>query len=616
MNSKDRKRSWLVGALGAAVGLALFGVGAFERLDLLVLDGLERSLLPEVASQVVIVEIDADACADFGWPLPKPVLEVALRALGEAGARRVGLDVILVDREHRLGDREAKAAAGDEAALSEEKSLAEAAQRAKAVFASSRVRPLEPPKKALPATPFSSALSCPGRVSQAFVLPLVEGLGATRVGLVDVQPSSDGTFRSGFGCLCAHDGCAVSLSSALADEDPACERCDVPQLVPFLRPFSGFSRLSLSALVDSLRAPEGLEALKKKVGGKVALIAYTDETLADFGPTPRASREPLVAVHANRVDALLAGVRLASPPAAWPLLASLLALAGLLALARRARGLLGGAAASVVLGGGASALAFSLSRAWLPPSALVLPALSGTLAAGALAAWRQFRFNEMLHDAFRDYVAPEVLDWLKQTGGAALSPEAATTRQITVLFSDIAGYTRLSNALAPTQIMDSLRFYLGEMVAVVQKHGGYIDKINGDGLMVLFGAPRADERHADLAVACAKAMQARVLQLRPRWKELTGGELTIRIGVATGPAFVGNLGGKGHIEYTAIGRDVNLAARLESKSVHGGVLVSEGTYAAMAAKPVGEFRDLELKGYEDGKVKAFQIPPPGSLPSK
>ena len=123
------------------------------------------------------------------------------------------------------------------------------------------------------------------------------------------------------------------------------------------------------------------------------------------------------------------------------------------------------------------------------------------------------------------------------------------------------------------------------------RHRGYVDKINGDGLVVLFGAPRNSEAHAREAFACARDMHRAVVNANARWKAITGADLHIRIGVATGSAFVGNLGGAGHFEYSAIGQVVNLAARLESKSEVGGILLSAATRAGLSEQPAGAWRD-------------------------
>jgi adenylate cyclase len=425
-----------------------------------------------------------------------------------------------------------------------------------------------------------------------------------------VDPSVDGVYRTVTPCLPVHDGCLRDFASVLTGAAPAPGECGEPAIVPALRPLAGFARLSLAEVVALTEDAAGRQALRAFAGGRYVVVGLTDPTIGDFGSTARSAHEPLVALHANRVDALLAGVRVGPVPAAPLLVASLLVLVPLVLRVGRARLLLAGVPAAAVLAVAASAAAMRAGQWWAPPSPLALPLGLGLALAGAVSAWRYFLFNRMIEQAFGAYVSSDVLDWLRSTGGAALAPDAVETREVTVMFTDIAGYTRLSNSLDAGQVRASLRHYLERMVQVTRRHGGYIDKINGDGLVVLFGAPRVSAAHADGALACAREMQAAVGEMGPRWREMTGGDLAIRIGIATGSVFVGNLGGEGHVEYTAIGRTVNLAARLEGKSQAGGVLLAESTLRAVSAPPEGTWREVELKGYEsEGPVRAWQVPP-------
>ena len=272
-----------------------------------------------------------------------------------------------------------------------------------------------------------------------------------------------------------------------------------------------------------------------------------------------------------------------------------------------ARAFLAVAATGAALAWVVSLAAFWTASTWVPWSALAWPFTLGATGASALQGWRHLRHNQMVTQAFGQYVSPDVLDWLKVVGARALDPSEAERREVAVLFSDVAGYTSLSNRLPPADIMRSLRLYLDAMVPIVQKHGGYLDKINGDGLMVLFGAPRSIGDHSQAAVACAIEMQHKVRAMQAEWEAITGGPLTIRVGVATGHAFVGNLGAVGHIEYTAIGRVVNLAARLEPKAPLGGVALCASTVERLPRKPEGDWIALDLKGYEAGAVKAWAV---------
>jgi class 3 adenylate cyclase len=174
-------------------------------------------------------------------------------------------------------------------------------------------------------------------------------------------------------------------------------------------------------------------------------------------------------------------------------------------------------------------------------------------------------------------------------------------RTLTLLVSDIKGYTTLSNTLQPDEIVELLCTYLDTMVDILLKHEGTVDKIMGDGIMAFFGDPLPHEDHAYRCILAALAMQSATAKLGEKWVARGLSPLQVRIGVATGEVFVGSIGSRQHLEYTAIGRPVNLAARLEGKAPPGGVLISAETWELVKGKVTArEVRGLDLKGYTAG----------------
>lgn len=208
----------------------------------------------------------------------------------------------------------------------------------------------------------------------------------------------------------------------------------------------------------------------------------------------------------------------------------------------------------------------------------------------------------------RKYFPKKVVDKiLNQEGEVTVDSER---RRVTVVFTDLAGFTRLSEAMPPEAVTALLNEYLNEMVALVDTHGGTLDKFMGDGIMVLFGAadPMPPEDQAHRALAMGASMQAAMRELLARWRE-TGmtHPLDLRIGIHQADVTVGNFGSDELVEFTAIGRGVNLAARLEGACEPGGVLAS-GEVRALAPEAVafGAPRALTLKGIE-GTVEAFPV---------
>ncbi len=598
--------------VGALVGVAFFVGGVGRNLDLRLLDFFQGTKVSDDSSPVLIVDIDTDSIIVFGWPISPEVYALVIQALHDAGAQRIGVDVLFRDQrlqwsEHAYGPGVDSSAALQGEADDEDLLLAMVARSTNAVLATYRATNVtaDDVQMPLPATPSGSLSDC-GHIDEAsWLSSLRAGLGDAPVGHVHLEQSADGSYRRIAGCLPVHDGCALSLTSLLLAEKDGKVSCK-SHIIPYDRSFEDYHRLSMNDVVAMMDSKDGEEALQRAVEGKYVLIGPSDPGVGDLGGTPASRSEPLVTVHANRLEAELAGRHISEITPWQAMVAGVFVLVVLSFLTLPARYWLvtGG---MVVIGAIVVSFgAFRLLSLWLPPSPFVLPLLVGALSAAGWGGWVHFRFNQMLTQAFGSYVSPDVLDWLQETSGTALDPTAAERRTISVLFSDIAGYTRMSNDLRPEEVMRSLRMYLETMVAVVQRHGGYVDKINGDGLMVLFGAPRASDQHASSVVACALDMLREVDRLGESWRAVTSKDLRIRIGVATGKAFVGNLGGEGHVEYTAIGTVVNLAARLESQAPVGGVLIDETTCGAVCTLPPGVWTEVTLKGYEaEGPVRVF-----------
>ncbi|HEX8173926.1 MAG TPA: adenylate/guanylate cyclase domain-containing protein [Pyrinomonadaceae bacterium] len=153
-------------------------------------------------------------------------------------------------------------------------------------------------------------------------------------------------------------------------------------------------------------------------------------------------------------------------------------------------------------------------------------------------------------------------------------------QKITVLFADIRGFTRLSEHAPPERVVQLLNKYFSAMTDIIFAHGGTLDKYIGDGLMALFGAPTVTPEDATNAVNAAVAMQRRILNINEELRQEGLPEIGVGIGLHTGEATVGYIGSERRSEYTAIGDTVNTAARLESNSKGGQILVSEGTAQA------------------------------------
>lgn len=229
------------------------------------------------------------------------------------------------------------------------------------------------------------------------------------------------------------------------------------------------------------------------------------------------------------------------------------------------------------------------------------------------------RAHELVRRAFGRYVSEEVAaSILKSPEGLELGGEE---RGVTILMSDLRGFTALAARQKPHDVIEFLNLYLEAMVDVISRYAGTIDEIIGDAILVIFGAPIACEDHADKAVACGLAMQLAMTEVNQRLSTKGAAELEMGIGIHSGPVIVGNIGSLRHTKYAAVGSNVNLAGRIESFTTGGQLLISENTRAKIKAplflrgqfqiEPKGAVRSLQLH-----EVAAIGEPFNLALPSK
>jgi|UPI00036E60F5 class 3 adenylate cyclase len=199
------------------------------------------------------------------------------------------------------------------------------------------------------------------------------------------------------------------------------------------------------------------------------------------------------------------------------------------------------------------------------------------------------------------YLTDDVTEHLlKAPQGLQLGGEKRT---VSLMLSDLRGFTQMSERLPAEIIVSMLNHYLAEMIEIIDQHQGTIDEIIGDAILVVFGAPVAAEQHAEMAVRCAIAMQQAMPDIN-RWNRQHGfPEITMGIGIHSGSVIVGNIGSEKRSKYGVVGKAINLTSRIESRTVGGQVLVSQTT-----ARMIGERlhshwqREVLLKGMEDAVV--------------
>ena len=353
---------------------------------------------------------------------------------------------------------------------------------------------------------------------------------------------------------------------------------------------------------------------------KIVFVAATAAGTYDLRVTPLSPFSPGVLIHMSALDNILRHRHL--QPASWWIFALttvILTLATAWAFMLMQSQWLKAAA----IGGlaiayyGIAVHAFTSQGLWLD---LAIPegALAVTFATAATVEYlTEGKQRRQLRTVFDKYMAAEVVDEIMQ------NPEAirlgGEKKELSVLFSDIAGFTSISERMDPETLVELLNKYLSAMTEIILRHRGNVNKYLGDGIMAIFGAPRGEPNHASLACFAALDSQSELAGLRERWKAEGQPEISARIGINSGWLVVGNMGSQARMEYTVMGDAVNLASRLEGANKFYDTLILLGprTYE-LAAKDIEarEVDRLRVKGKQEPVVVFELLARKGGLPAE
>ena len=619
----------LIGQTAFAAVAALHLLGLLQPLDLWAYDtGLARRAdTAAVEERVVLVRAREPDLAVTGWPLTDRQFADLLEGIAAAGPAAVAVDIY---RDWPVGT-------GAEA--------------------------LDAVLRAHPEILWIQRL----RDESGHTIPPPPALrGTDRVGFADHVTDPDGVVRRGLLYLTDPEGnVAVGLGLAAAlrllarhgiAPRPNPDRPEVLTLgaarIPPLEPtdgaYAGVDAGGYQFMLDFAQGPEPFrshsipDALagripREALAGRIVFVAITAESVRDDFRTPLGGFTFGSVLHAQTAAQLLRMAFGTTPPTAIiPDAAELAAiflaglagsLAGLVRRGALAFALQAACGTAVIAGLWYAALAHQL---WVPvagPAAAWLGALGLVI---AYLSWRERADREALMQLFAIHVAAPVAEelWRNRRSfmdGGRPRPQRLTA---TVLFSDIAGFTTVSERLSPEALNAWLHAYMDAMVPIVHAHGGVIMSFLGDGIFAVFGVPIARTTEAEIdrdavqAVRAALAMEQALAPLNRRWQEEGLPPVEIRIGIHTGPLVAGSIGGLGHMEYTLTGDVVNTASRFESlaKTVDGDgrpvrILVGAATWDRLGDRFLGRaIGEVALKG-KDQRVGVHQIlgenPSPG-----
>jgi adenylate cyclase len=389
---------------------------------------------------------------------------------------------------------------------------------------------------------------------------------------------------------------------------PVDERANV--LVPYRGPERSFPYVSAADVLAKRAPPDVLK-------DRIVLVGTTAPGLQDLRSTPVAPLYAGVEIHANLISGMLDGTIKQKPPYVIGAEVMLLLAAGLflalgLPLLNPLKATVGTLAVLAAVTG-ANVLVWSKGN-------LVLPLASGVLMIlllyGLNMSWGYFvesRAKRKITGRFGQYVPPEIADEMSRNPDRfSMEGESA---ELSVLFSDVRGFTTISEGLDPKALSQLMNAYLTPMTQVIYAHRGTIDKYMGDAIMAFWGAPIADPDHAKHAVQAGLEMQQKLAALEAEFKARGWPPLKIGVGVNSGRMSVGNMGSEVRVAYTVMGDAVNLASRLESitKRYGVGMIVGEATRQAVPDMVFRELDRVRVKGKDEPVAIHEPIGPKASV---
>jgi adenylate cyclase len=578
-------RHLLAGFISSAVvaGLIYFGV-----IDPFELDGLDRLFrlrgVRAPVAPIVVVNIDEDSFdeLDMAWPFPRALHGTLLEMIAAGDPLAIGVDLLFPEPSVRGPD--------------DDREFGESVRLAKRVVLGSAI------------TLVSEGFYV--KTDTNFPLPVIRA-GAAAVAPVNMPPDLDAVVRR---VPLRH---RVGVAAQASKDDQVFDGIDV--VLYRLAKAGGLAVAPLpatEAILINYRGHKGSfpyvpyhrvvkgDVDPKVFKGKIVLIGMTSAVHHDVFPTPfeRGGQMPGVEIHAHALDTLVRGdhIRPAPPWFSATLAIALAPLGGWLVLRLRALRAFGAMVGVWLALAGITYLAFALWNVWL---LAVGPTVGLVLGYGATSI-EHFIREQREKRRLSQFFSPDVLREIVR------HPEdvnlGSARRLITVFFSDLRGFTSLSEKMEPEVVAEMLKEYLTEMTQVVFQHKGTVDKYIGDCVMAIWNAPFEDPDHAVNAVRTALDFQERTLAVSAKWEEKLGGKIRNGCGINTGDAVVGAMGSRQRLEYTAIGDTVNLAARLESitKDYNASIIISESTYDYVK----GQFMTRELGAVTvKGKTRPVKI---------
>ncbi len=575
-----------------------------------------------IHSDVIVILIDEESLQhmdDFvgRWPWPRATYRELLDFFALADAQAFALDILFAEQQDAEANNE------------NDRILAEATHRAgNAVHAMQLLHSGFPDNQQTLPEDFArkyalNSVDFDGPIYNDFLLPIKTLYQASRdIGFLEIAPDRDGVYRrvrlfGSFGDGSVFPSLASAILLPLINNDKPIEytsdQAKIGKLeVPLdgdsnflINPYGNVKHYSAAQIFQTMRQirageTENLIIDPQLFAGKLVLLGVSAVGLSDVKPTALASAEAGVFLHAYTVSNMLQQdfliqqsftmmlviITIVCCISALPIiLISRLMLAALFPVS----------AAIVYLTAAYTAFAFNYIAPVIP---VIFAIFMSLLLAYSLRTYQEKYSKQKIRKMLGQYVSPTVLTSVIDSE-KDLQAEIGSTEQLSILFSDIRGFTNISEELEASKIVDLLNIYFSDMTDVIFDHDGTLDKFIGDAIMAFWGAPIRIQNHAEQAVVSAIDMHHRLQQTNTALADKNYPCIEVGIGIHTGEVVLGNIGSEKKLDYTVIGDSVNLASRLEGLTkVYGSpLIISESTWQDLGTSiPCIQLDRVRVKG--------------------
>jgi adenylate cyclase len=602
------RQGLLIGTTALILLLQVIGVFTnittpLERMEYAARDLLMRMRGPEKpATDIVIVAIDdlSFNYTGYQWPWPRSYLGEIVDQINAGGAKVVGVDIILFAPDREPSNDDVFAAALAESNLS-----------------ASVVQITDNSVDGVKYFSFSQPIS---QYRVAF-----DGLGVTGVNQDEdaivrrIQAFATYQDQVYYNWAFEIAGLYLGIEPKITPVTPTQailefngQTIPLPRGNQMLVNFAGPAKTYTTYPAASVALGDILEQNPDAFRDKIVLIGATTITLHDVYPTPFSSQTPMpgVEIVANAINTIITGTYIRESP---PWMAFLIVIAAALIAAlissskhpTRTVVLMVSIMAAYSI---AAAVIFFRERYVLPLIAPLFMLFLGVVLPTLEQAVSQELEKRRVHTLFSRFISPEMVDQMMSTQDLNSLNKRS---DVTIIFSDIRGFTNMSEKLTPEEVVAVLNPYLEAMTQVIYEHGGTVDKYEGDAIIAFFGEPVPYKDHAVRALRASLDMRKALEKLRKQWEKegRSNHQIEMGVGVNSGEVFVGLLGSAQRINYTVIGDNANLASRLQdlTKTYAWPVLISESTWQQVKDEFDAELADAVVVKGKTQPVNVYKV---------